>query len=366
MRLAIVHDALVNMGGAERVVQYMHKAFPDAPIYTSAYFPGQTYSAFRGLDIRPMRWLREAKTEMQVKALMPLVVLGFSRIDFSNYDIVLTSSTYAAKWISVRSPTRHIYYCYTPFRLAWDPGSYREQQSLPRLIRALLPALGVPLRYWDFKASQRADHILTMSEAMARRIEVSYKRFASVINPPIPVESYPLSRTTGEYYLVVSRLNRYKRIDLAILAFNTLKRPLIIVGDGPERRRLEQIASENIRFTGRVTEERLINFYCNCRALIFPGEEDYGLVPLEAQACGKPVIAYRAGGVLETVMEGVSGVFFDEQTPEALIEAVCQLEKLTFNPSVIRKHMLKFDVAVFVAKLRDFVKKVYSLPTTKV
>ncbi len=361
MRVAIVHDALINTGGAERVVQYMHEAFPDAPIYTSAYFPSQTYPAFRNLDVRPMRHLRIAKTEMQAKALMPLMVWGFSRIDFSRYDIVLTSSSYAAKAILANPPTQHICYCYAPFRLAWDWPSYREQLSLPRAVRALVPLVSVVLRYWDYGVSQRVHHFITSSKAVARRIEACYRRSAIVINPPIPIAHYPIGEAGGEHYLVVSRLNRYKRVDLAISAFNHLKRNLVIVGDGPERERLEQMANDNIQFAGRVSDEQLCKCYRDCRALIFPGEEDYGLVPLEAQACGKPVVAYRAGGVLETVEEGVGGVFFDRQAPEALIEAVAKLESFTFDPADIRRHASKFDVGTFVDRLRDVVNEVYLL-----
>lgn len=355
-RVAIVHDALINAGGAERAVAYMCEAFPEAPIFTSVYLPERTYPEFRTRQVQVLAAARWVRTERRAKQLFPLWVLGFRQLDLSGFDVVLSSTTFGAKYIRPPAQTRHACYCYAPFRLLWKPEAY-SPDSLPvnltlgRLLKLTRPLL----RRLDFYAMQGISRIATSCRNMAAEIYACYRRKARVIYPPIRLSDYQEGTQAGDYYLSVSRLMSHKRIDLAIQACQQLGRRLVVVGDGPELPKLKVLSDPTIQFAGRVTDAKLRELYANCQAVIFPSHEDYGLVPLEAQASGRPVIACAAGGVLETVVENQTGVFFREQTVEAVIEAIQRFEKLQFNPPVIRQAVQRFDVEHFKRELRNFV-----------
>lgn len=355
-RLAIVHDALINTGGAERVVTYMHETFPDAPIITSAYLPNNTYPEFRSALVRRLAGSRFVHDERRGKQLLPWWLIAFTFLNLDDFDVVLTSSTWGAKFIQPSHHVCHISYCYAPFRLLWKPEMY-SASSLPLgsiLSRALILIRG-PLKRIDLKAMQSPRRIATTCDNMAREIAACYQRQAQVIYAPIRLSDYQVVTDPSDYYLCVSRLISYKRIDLAVEACRLVGRKLVVVGEGPERTLLETARSGNVSFLGRVCEPDLKKLYSACRAVIFPSYEDYGLVPLEAQACGRPVIAYRAGGTLETVIEGQTGIFFDVQTVDAVVDAIQRFETLHWDSLAIRRSVQKYDVSNFKQQLREYV-----------
>lgn len=359
-RVAIVHDALVNAGGAERVATFLCEAFPDAPLYTSAYLPDRTFDEFRTRDVRVLPGAARARSETRAKRMLPLWILGFRQLDLRDYDVVLSSTTFAAKHIRPPRSVRHVSYCYAPFRLLWKPAAY-EPSSLPvgRLAQGAIALARPALRAWDRAAMDRVSAIATTCRNMARAIAQCYDREAEIIYAPVRLSEYRIGPGPNdgpeEYYLTVSRLVSHKRVDLAVRACRELGRRLIVVGDGPELERLRALGGEQVTFAGLVDRPTLVGLYAGCRALLFCSEEDYGLAPIEAQASGRPVIAYGAGGALETVTEDRSGIFFGEQTTESLVDAMLRFERHTFDPVRVRESVARFDVEPFTRHVRDFV-----------
>ena len=355
-RVAIVHDALVTAGGAERLVTFMCEAFPHAPVFTSAYSPDATFADFRHRQIHVLPGARWARDERRFKQMFLLWLWGFLRLDLSNFDSVLSSSTFGAKYVRSPEGTDHACYCYAPFRLLWKPGVYTPESvpvnwTLARILSVIRPFV----RRLDFHATQQIPRLATSCRNMKTEIKACYDRDAKVIYPPVRLSDFQVGTGEGGYYLSVSRLISHKRVDLAIRACNSLGRPLVVVGYGPESATLKSLSGPDIRFAGRVSDAELRDLYANCRALIFPSHEDYGIVPLEVQACGRPVIAYEAGGVLETVVDGQTGVFFKEQTVDAVSAAIRRFETMKFDPRVVRQAVRQFDVDHFKHELREFV-----------
>lgn len=364
MKVAIVQDELVRKGGAEQVVRYFSMAFPDAPIFTSAYQPEGTFEYFKKCDIRPSWFQIFAKNEKQLKRFFfPFGVIAMKQLDVTGYDVVLMSSTQCAKYVKVSKHSLVINYCHTPFRLAWRPESYAEYTSAGFVKKILYNTVIGILRSVDFNAAQRTDIFLTNAAEVKNRIATNYKttKPIEVINPPVDCSQFNVSDGPKEYYLVVSRFEFYKRVDLVIEAFNTLGLPLIIVGKGSKEKELKEMAGKNITFMSNVSEADLGNLYSNCKALIFPQLEDYGITPLEAASAGRPVIAYGEGGVLETMVpytddaKKATAVFFKEQTVSSVIDAVKVFEGLEFDQHFIRAHAEKYDKFVFIQKIKDFV-----------
>lgn len=354
-RIAIVHDALVNTGGAERVVLQMHRVFPDAPIFTSVYLPDRTYPEFAGASVRPFRWAKFVRNESGMKRLWWLAATGFAGLRLDGFDCVLTSSTFAAKAVRVPAGALHASYCYAPFRLIWHPESYLpEHLPAKAAVARVMRAAFAPLRVWDRRVSRRAHRTATTCLNMVRSLRACYGIEARVLHAPIEWGTYSVSHRIGDFYLVVSRLNRYKRIDLAIEACNRLSRRLVIVGEGPLRHELEARATAHVTFLGRQPEAELRRLYSTCRALIFPSDEDYGLVPLEAQASGRPVVALGRGGALETIVPGSTGVFFSNPVVDDVVEAIRRAESMPFDPQAIREHARRFDVPAFTRGLTEF------------
>jgi len=369
MKLAIVHDALVNLGGAERVVATLHEIFPDAPIYTTAYLPARTHAALRGADIRASFLQPLARSEAQLKLLFPLTIAAMRRFDLSAYDLVLSSSTFCAKDVSVPDPARHVCYCYSYFRPVWEFDSYIARFAWNGWKKAAARQFFSAFRGWDFRAGQKPGRMIAISLESARKIERAYRRTTSIIYPPVHVARYPLSHRSEDFFLAVSRLMPYKRMDIVVEAFRELRCPLKVVGTGPDLARLRALAGPETEFTGAVSEDRLIDLYSRCRCLVFPGEEDFGLAPLEAHACGKPVIAFGRGGALETLIPanpapgsvGAScnpaqvvaptAVFFYEQTSAAVVAAVRQFERMNFSPEAARAQAMRFDTSRFRREL---------------
>jgi len=357
LKVALVHDYLNQMGGAERVVMALHDLFPEAPIYTSIYDPKRVDAAFQRMDIRTSFMQKLPLVTRHHQPYLPFYPFAMEALDLRGYDLVLSSSSAFGKGVITRPGTLHICYCHTPMRWCWNYDEYVERERLGKVSRTLLPFLITGLRVWDQTSAARVDHFIANSPVVAERIQKYYRREAAFIPPPVEASRFPFDPTIvpENYFLVLSRLVPYKRIDLAIEACNRLNLPLVIVGNGRDKERLQRLAGPTIRFMGRLSDAEVIHYYMHCRALLFPGEEDFGITPLEAQACGRPVIAYGAGGALASVIEGSTGVFFREQTVESLVEVLATFQKWQFNPYTIRNHALEFDVPRFHRRILQFI-----------
>lgn len=360
MKVAIVCSWLNQYGGAERVLEAVHEMFPQAPIYTSIYEPKAMPQEYRSWDIRTSFLNRLPLIRRYHQPFLPLYPLAFEQFDLGEYDLVISVTSAFAHGVITPPKTLHICYCLTPTRFLWDYHDYVRREGVPSLVRALLPPFLNYLRLWDQVAADRVDHFVAISQAVQRRIEKYYRRESTIIHPPINTIAYEVAPAQEDYFLIVSRLVPYKRIDIAVRAFNKLGLPLVIVGDGRDRAPLEAMAKPNVVFLGHIPDGEIGEQLARCRALIFPGKEDFGLSALEAQAAGRPVIAYAGGGALETVVEGVTGAFFHEQTVEALTGAVERFKGEHYDPEAIRRHAEGFDVSVFKRKMGGLIEREYA------
>ncbi|NTW13598.1 MAG: glycosyltransferase family 4 protein [Candidatus Moranbacteria bacterium] len=356
MKIALVHDYLVQYGGAEGVLQAFREVYPEAPIYTLIHDRESVHGLFDDARIHTS-FLQRIPGVRRAHRIFPLLMPGaIEEFDLSGYDVVLSDSASFAKGVLTGPDTLHISYIHTPMRYAWDDcQKYTEDFGFPRMIRRIVPFFMNPLRLWDRASADRPDLILANSGFVARRIRKYYGREARVIPPPVDTRRFHVSDTRGDYFLMVGRLIAYKRFDIAVEAFTRLGIPLKIAGRGPELKRLKKMAGPNIEFLGRVPDGELSRHYAECRAFIFPQEEDFGIVAMEALASGRPVIAYRGGDIEERIEEGVSGMFFDEQTPEAVMEAVSRFDDSGFDPERIREKAIPFDKEVFMTTIREYV-----------
>jgi len=361
LELAIVCSWLNQYGGAERVLEVIHEMYPQAPIYTSIYWPKALPEEYRSWDIRPSFLNRLPFIKRWHRPFLPLYPLGFESLDLRGYEVVLSVTSAFGHGVITSAETRHVCYCLTPARFLWNYHSYVEREGLGRLGRLVLPPVLQRLRLWDRAAADRVDQFIAISSTVQGRIAKHYGRDSKIIYPPVQT-SYPDQDYCPEdYFLVVSRLVPYKRIDLAVVAFNKLGLPLRIVGDGRDRPALEAMAEANVRFLGRLSDAEVRQQMARCRAFVFPGEEDFGLTPLEAMAGGRPVIAYGAGGALDTVTEGETGVFFHQPSPEALIEAVGRLDRYHFDPQHLRNHARRFGVPRFKQELGETLERAHQM-----
>jgi len=360
MRVALVHDYLNQYGGAERVLEALVELFPSAPIYTLIYDSKITDRILPGRKIRASFLQKIPLIKSHHRFFPPLMPLAVEKFDLSNYDLVISDSAAFIKGIITKPETIHICYCHTPIRYAWDDShKYIREFNMPLLAKIFVPLFMNYLRLWDREAAYRVDKFICNSNFVAQRIKKYYKQEATVIYPPVDTREFVPGREIGDYFLMVGRLLVYKRFDIAIEVFNRLELPLKIIGDGPEMKKLKRLANWNIEFLGELPSDKLKEYYQRCRALIFPQEEDFGIVALEAMACGRPVIAYRGGGALESVKEKKTGLFFNEQTVNSLVEAVKNFNFSKFNPQIIRDHALKFDKEIFKKKIKEFIEKSY-------
>ena len=345
----------MQAGGAERVVEAMSGIWPKAPIYTSVY-DAATLPAFKAMDVRTsalQRWVGKPHFH---KLALPFYPVAFEQFDMSGYDVVLSSTTGFAKGVITGPETCHICYCHTPARFAWRSHEYLAQGNYGRTTRRALALILHGLRAWDYASAQRVDYFVANSINTARRIRKFYSRESEVIQAPVECRRFsPSGMAPENYFLIISRLVGYKRVDLAVEAFNRLKLPLRIVGSGPEMNRLRSLAGPTVQFLGQRSDAEVGHLLAHCQALIFPGEEDFGITPLEAMASGRPVVAYAGGGALETVIEGQTGVFFHSPTPEALMGAVSCLSGGSFEPSVLQARAAQFDVPEFQRRLEQLV-----------
>ncbi len=353
-RIALVHDYFVQMGGAERVAEAMHDSFPSSPIYTTVALQRTLSKRLRAADIRTSPMQHLPAMDRKFRHYFMLYPFAVEHFDMSPYDLIFSSSSGYAKGVRRRRNAIHVCYCHTPMRWVWRYDDYVARERFGNGIRALLPLALWGLRKWDLRASQQPNYYIANSRLVAERIKQIYGREAHVIPPPIDVNRFHMSNDIEDYYLVLSRLMPYKRIDIAIEACKRMNRRLIIIGDGPDRERLEKLADDRIEFLGRQPDQ-IVNYYAaRCRALLFPGEEDFGMAPLEANAAGRPVIAYRGGGAVETIEEGKTGVFFEQPNSRALSTAIERFESMFWSQILLRRHAEKFDQNVFAFRVLQF------------
>jgi glycosyltransferase involved in cell wall biosynthesis len=353
MDLLLAHDYLIQMGGAERVVATMHRRFPKAPLFTSAVSRRSLWSDFADADIRTT-WLQHApfiEHHTHFKKYLPLYPLAFRSFGILHADRAWISSSTFAKYLRFTSDSHTVCYIHNPTRFLWQTDEYLDHEVrhslLNRFVRAFLP----PFRQIDRAATQRMKVLVANSRNVQERIRRFYDRESIVIPPPVQTDRFTVSHEDDGSYLIVSRLLGYKNIDLAVRAFSKSGKRLIILGEGPYRAELEKMAGPTVRFLGRLSDEEVRGHFARCRAFLFPGHEDFGITPVEAMACGKPVVAFKRGGALETVIEGKSGVFFDTPDAESLGSAVDRLESTTWYPEGIRTHAEQFSEANFLAKM---------------
>lgn len=366
IKVALVHDWLLNVGGAEKVLRSLHDIFPQAPVYTLFYNKKFTDNFLPGADIRTsfvQSWYNIFRSHQFLAPLMPLAI---ESLDLSEFDLVISSSVSYSKGVIVKPKTKHICYCHSPTRQVWDWHSEykKEKHKTPRVIVALWQHLS---RIWDFHSSARVDHFIANSKNVAQRIEKYYRTKPVVIYPPVapsPNMMNPLSLGWGSYFLIVSRLFPSKNVAVAVKAFNKLGWPLMIIGDGPELNPLRQIAQKNVTFLGYQPDDVVAGYYAGCSGFIMPQEEDFGITPIEAMSYGKPVLALRRGGALEYVEEGINGEFFDDATSEVLADGVRRLKENldTYDPVEIKRTAARFSEERFKKELLEFVRKISNQP----
>jgi len=375
VKLALVHDWLNTLGGAERVLIELHEIFPDAPIYTLFYDKNFVETYLPNTEIRPSFLQKFPLITNHYKLFAILMPSAIESFDLSDFDLVISSSVFFSKGLILRPKTKHICYCYSPTRQLWDlHATYNPQLTTNNFPAKLAQHL---LRLWDRQAADRVDEFIAISKVVRSRIQKYYKKDAKVIYPPIsfPTESELRNRESSisqsnlknlraigaphNFYLIVSRLYPHKNIDIAIEAFAKLNLPLVIIGDGPEKKKLQatsyKLQAKNVQFLGFVSDEELPHYYQNCHAFVMPQEEDFGLTPLEAMSFGKPVLALRKGGALETIREGVTGEFFDDPIPEALADGIRRLNENyhNYHPDMIKSHTKQFSREIFQKKILD-------------
>lgn len=356
MKAALVHDWLNQIGGAEDVLEVLVEMFPQSPLYTSIYWRSKMPKKWQEWDIRTSFVDKLPLVYRAHQLYLPLYPMAFDTLDLRGYDLVLTNKSGFCHGIVTDPETMHICYCLTPTRYVWRFEQYAERESFRPLVRGTLIPFVHYLRMWDRLAADRVDYFIAISEAVRRRIKSYYGRESTIIYPPVDTARFePVScNQVEDYYLFVGRLVPYRRLDLLIEAFNKLKKPLIIAGTGRDRPRLETLSNRNITFLGYVPDEELPQLMAKCKAFIWPGEEDFGIAPIQAMAAGRPVIAYAAGGVLDTVIPG-TGRLFPEQTVAAMIEAVEEFDTSRVDPEFIHQHATQFDTKHFKKQLNDFI-----------
>lgn len=326
LRVAIIHYWLVSMRGGERVLERLCRLYPDADIYTHVYDPAAVSDVIRAMKVRTTFIDRLPASRKLYQKYLPLMPLALEMIDLTGYDLILSSESGPAKGVIPPPDARHVCYCHSPMRYLWDQfWLYRANAGF--LTRLLMPPLTHLMRQWDVTSSARVDAYVANSAFVARRIERYYRREARVLHPPVANELFAPVETVSDEYLWVGQMTAYKRPDIALEAFNRMGKPLLMVGDGEQAEALRRKAGPNIRFASRLSLPELRSAYANARALVFTAEEDFGIVPLEAMASGRPVLAYGKGGAAETVVDGVTGLFFKQQTAEAVIGAVEEFER---------------------------------------
>ncbi len=354
MKVALAQEFLVKLGGAERVLKALTQLYPAADIFTLFYDEQQVGSVFSKEKIKglPLQKKYQIFGKRQ-KFLLPYLTTAIEQLDFKQYDLVISSNTALMHGLVPDLRTRHICYCHSPARYLWDYyHSYKKEQKLKGLKNIFATSLLHDIRQWDRAAVSRVDTWVANSKNVQKRILKYYRKPSVLLYPPVDVQRFALNNSHENYFLIVSTLTTYKRIDLAVKLFNRLGRKLIIIGDGPQRSALENIAEDNIEFLGFQSDEMVREYMMHARAFLFLGEDDFGIAPVEAMACGKPVIAFGRGGALETILPRETGELFSEQTVESLEQAMVRyfFHEKEYDGARIRKHALQFDQRVFLER----------------
>lgn len=367
MKVAIVHYWLVGLRGGEKVIEKLLELYPDAVLITHVHDHEAVKDLTKGREVRETFVGRLPGAKRHYQKYLPFMPRALEQVDMSEFDLVISSESGPAKGIIPRPDATHVCYCHSPMRYIWDH-YHVYHNAAGRLARAMMPRTAHHLRIWDVTSAARVDHFIANSSFVAKRIKSYYRRNGEVIAPPVATDEFAI-RSPGDHYLMAGELVSYKRPDLAIEAFTRSGRKLTVVGEGKIRAKLEARAGPNVRFLGRVPYEQLKEEFARARALIFPGEEDFGIVPVEVMACGRPVVAFSKGGALDYVVPGETGVFFDEQTPDALNAAVDALEcapELLDNAEAIRAHAKGFHGDVFKAKMKAAIDTAMAAKGTRV
>lgn len=360
MKVALVHDHLTHGGGAERVLAALQAMWPDAPTYTLLYDKQSMGGEFGHKDIRPSFLQRVPGGLKVARYLLPLMPTATESYDLGGYDVVISSSSGFAKGIITSPDTLHICYCHTPTRYLWSHTlSYAAELRAPKFVKKLLPPFLTFLRVWDRLAADRVDHFIANSKTVQTRITKYYRRESIVIPPPVDTHRFAISDKPKTYFLVGGRLVDYKRYDIVIDAFTKIGVPLKIFGAGPAEKDLRKRAGANITFLGRVSDDERARLFAEAIAFIHPHEEDFGITAVESMAAGRPVIAHQRGGATETVVEGVTGVFFQEQSWEELANTVLQFDHKKFDPATIKAHAEGYAVEVFRKNISSEVQKMW-------
>ena len=362
MRIALVHDHLAQDGGAEKVLKALADLFPQAPIYTLLYEKKNADKYYKNRQIETSVIQKLPGGVKYYQWYMPFMPLAVEFFDLTDYDLVISDASAFAKGVITSTATLHICYCHTPTRYIWDyTHKYINELKYNKYLKKIIFLVLNYIRIWDKAAADRVDLYIANSETVKQRIKKYYRRDAVVINPPVEINKFKISQTIADYFLIGGRLSPYKRVDIVIEAFKTLGKKLKIFGDGVDLIRLKKIAGgqPNIEFLGRVDDQEKAELFSHCLAFINPQEEDFGITMIEAFASGRPVIAYRKGGATETVIEGITGIFFNEQTTESLIAAVKNFEPNKFNPQIIKQHSEKYSVERFKTEIKNFIEEAY-------
>jgi glycosyltransferase involved in cell wall biosynthesis len=359
LKIALVHDWLTGMRGGEKILEVLCELYPQATIHTLLHNKGAMSAIIERMKIETSFIQHLPLKSVKYRNYLPLMPRAIESFDFSGYDLIISTSSAVAKGAMPRGKAIHVCCCLSPMRYLWDQyDSYFGKGNAGLITRVAMATFAPYLRRWDVRTNDRVHHFIAISHTVEERIARIYGRTSTVIYPPVSVDEFAVSEKDDGYYLVVSALVPYKKIDLAVHAFNSSGERLVIVGSGPEREKLAKQARRNIELLGWQDDNELVKLYAGCRALIFPGEEDFGIVPLEAMASGKPVVAYGKGGALETVVAAgncPTGVFFNEQTVDALLGAVKSLSGLKMDPRAIRQHAELFDRSVFKRNISEYI-----------
>lgn len=357
MKIALVHDYLNQMGGAENVLEEFISIFPDAPVYTSILDKSKLRSSFSTIDVQTSFLQNLPFIKHHFKKYLPLFPLAFEKMNLKGFDVILSMSSGFAKGVSFSPGTLHINYCLTPMRFAWMFKQYDEKEKIPIYFKLILYPILNNFKQWDLKKNENVHRFIALSTAVQKRIKEWYNRDSDIIYPPVDVDRFIPGKESNasDYFLIVSRLRGYKRIDIAIEACNYLKMPLKIVGSGEAIHGLKKLAGSTIEFLGHKSDEDIVSLMQQCKAFIFPGEEDFGIAPLEAQACGRPVVAFRAGGALDTIINGKTGFFFENQNVEALVKALNKCRDVALSSIDCRENALRFSKNIFRLKIKEYV-----------
>jgi glycosyltransferase involved in cell wall biosynthesis len=352
MKVAIVHYWLVGMRGGEKVIEALCEMYPQADIFTHVYVPEATSAKIREHRIIPTFINRLPRAPRMYKSYLPLMPLALEQLNLNGYDLIISSESGPSKGIVPHPNALHVCYCHTPMRYIWN--MYHEYRAdAGRVTRLLMPPLSHYLRMWDAASAARVDSFVANSSTVASRIQRYYRRESTVIHPPVDTTAFSVAAPSDleDYYLMAGELVAYKRPDLAVRAFNEMKLKLVVIGGGEMLKEIRQIAGPNVTVLGSQPFDVLRQHYSRCRALIFPGEEDFGMVPVEAMASGRPIVAFGRGGATETVVDSITGVFFFEQTVEAISSAVRRLATVDIDPQKIATHAGQFGQAQFFQKM---------------